>query len=423
MSPPRPATAFSIAFTTSTVPFMVPAPMPYAAPAARNTTAMKTISPFMNGESPMSAPVAVLRSGAPGGSASSGEHGERAEQGPRRELQAARLLRVMPVCSAALLAAVGAEPRLDDPVVHHGHHDREQQHRGDGEPEVRGQRDREVRIQDVDGVVGDPDEDAVQWLDEHVDREDGGDRREGRGESGQGVAAHAEVRGRTERNEDQVTGVGRDARHDADEHEDVGEGPGRRDEHQLADERRDETRGLGHTDAQHGDDDDADRGEAHEVLDHARVHEPDAVGREQAADADRGRFEQVGLRVDGLHGQRWRPSDRTGATARPRARSAARRSRPGAAPGCRPVPRGSANPTSPLAASAHLVSSADARHPWSPAGPPHHPSQPSTSPLGARDRQAIRVGAITGAGTAPGGASGPAQFTKRSTMGGTRRAP
>ena len=166
MSPPRPATAFSIAFTTSTVPFMVPAPMPYAAPAARNTTAMKTISPFMNGESPMSAPVAVLRSGAPGGSASTANTASAPEEGPRRELQAARLLRGQArLLGRYFLTAVSAEPRLDDPVVHHGNHDREQQHRSHGEPEVRGQRNREVRIQDVDGVVGDPDEDAVERLD------------------------------------------------------------------------------------------------------------------------------------------------------------------------------------------------------------------------------------------------------------------
>src|SRR6476646_7466917 len=71
---PSPATAFSMALTMSTVPFIVRAPTPYAAPATPNTTAMKTINPFMNGETPTRAPVSGLLSGAPGGNDNSAKN-------------------------------------------------------------------------------------------------------------------------------------------------------------------------------------------------------------------------------------------------------------------------------------------------------------------------------------------------------------
>ncbi len=154
----------------------------------------------------------------------------------------------------------------------------------------------------MDGVVGDADEHAVERLDEDVDAEDGGDRGEGRGQAGKGMAAHAQVGRGAERDEDQIAGIGRDARDDADEDEDVGQGLGRRNQHELANEGRDQARRFGDADAQHRDDDDADGAEIHEVRDDARIHEANAVDAQQAASADRLDLDRVSLRVDGFEG-------------------------------------------------------------------------------------------------------------------------
>ena len=82
-----------------------------------------------------------------------------------------------------------------------------------------------------------------------------------------------------ERDQHQIAGIGGDAREDADEGQDVGQRPGRRDEHELADQRVDEARFLGDAGADHRHDHQADGGEAHEVRDQRRVHEADAVRR------------------------------------------------------------------------------------------------------------------------------------------------
>ena len=105
---------------------------------------MNTISPFMNGESAMSDPVSGLRSGAPGGSVSSAKKARHAEQSPERVLQTSRLL-CRETASASVflvsLSRIRAEPRLDHLVADERDDHREQEDRGDGEPEVRRQRD------------------------------------------------------------------------------------------------------------------------------------------------------------------------------------------------------------------------------------------------------------------------------------------
>ena len=87
--------------------------------------------------------------------------------------------------------------------------------------------------------------------------------------------------------EHEIAGVGSDARDDAEEHDDVGERTLRRRRHELADERGDETRALRDADADHDDEDDPHRGEAHEVRDERREQIADAVDGEQTLDLHR----------------------------------------------------------------------------------------------------------------------------------------
>ncbi len=108
--------------------------------------------------------------------------------------------------------------------------------------------------------------------------------------------------GARERDQDQVAGIGGDAREDADEHQHVGQCMPRRDRHQLADQRLDEARLFGHADPDHRDDDDADCIEVHEVLHEAGEHEPDAVHGQQAAGGGGRVLDLVGVRIDDLIG-------------------------------------------------------------------------------------------------------------------------
>src|SRR5690606_36191607 len=110
----------------------------------------------------------------------------------------------------------------------------------------------------------------------------------------------AEERGRGERNQHEVAGIRSDARDDPDEYQDIGHRLARRDQHELVDQRADQPRLLGDADAEHRDDDHADRREAHEILDDAREHEAEAVGRHQALRGHGVVDERLGLRVDRL---------------------------------------------------------------------------------------------------------------------------
>jgi hypothetical protein len=157
---------------------------------------------------------------------------------------------------------------------HHHHHE----HRSDREPQVGEQVDRLAGIQQLNGVVGNANKDAVHRNDHDIYQEHTRHGREGQREAGQRMAPNTDERGPGQRDQHQVAGIGRDAGNDADESQDPGQRPGRRDDHQLADQRLDQPGLLGHTDPDHRDDDHADRLEAHEVRDHAGEHEADAVG-------------------------------------------------------------------------------------------------------------------------------------------------
>lgn len=86
----------------------------------------------------------------------------------------------------------------------------------------------------MDGIVGEFDEDRVERLDQHVHGERAGNSGKSQSQAGEGMAAHANEGGACQRNQDQIAGVRRDARHDAHERHDVSQGAGRRDQHQFA---------------------------------------------------------------------------------------------------------------------------------------------------------------------------------------------
>ncbi len=150
------------------------------------------------------------------------------------------------------------------------------------------------------GVVGELDENGVERLDQHVDGEGAGHRGKAERQAGQRIASDGEEGDAREREQDQIAGVGGDAREDADEGEDVAERPGRGHRHELADQCGDQARGLRDTGADHRRDHQADRGEAHEIRDQRLVHEADAVRVEQIADAGGRDLDLVGDRIDAL---------------------------------------------------------------------------------------------------------------------------
>ena len=100
-----------------------------------------------------------------------------------------------------------------------------------------------------------------------------------------------------------VAGVRRDARDDADEHDDVGQRSRRRDRHQLADQRPDEPRVLGHADADHRDQDHPDGCEPQEVGDERREDEGDAGRGQQPLGLDVLGPQRIGGVVGGVVGQ------------------------------------------------------------------------------------------------------------------------
>ena len=161
-----------------------------------------------------------------------------------------------------------------------------------------------ARVDKAGGVVGELDENGVERLDQHVDREGAGDGRETQRQAGQGIAPDRKVGDAGERDQNQIARIRRDARQDAHKGQDIGQRPGRRDDHELPDQRRDEAGFLGDAGADHGDDHQPDGGEAHEVWDQRRIHEANAVRGHQASDR-RGRgLDLMRLGIDALEPDR-----------------------------------------------------------------------------------------------------------------------
>ena len=152
-------------------------------------------------------------------------------------------------------------------------------------------------IEQVDGVVRDLGEDAIERLDQDVHRERAGDAGERSGQTRQRMPADAQEAPRRQWDQHQVAGVGGDARQDADEDQDVRQHPaGERPP--ACESAPSPGRRLGDAHAQHRDDDQANRGEVHEVLDEPCVHErmPSPVSRLFAAVVTV--FDLVRLRID-----------------------------------------------------------------------------------------------------------------------------
>ena len=86
----------------------------------------------------------------------------------------------------------------------------------------------------MNGVVREFDEHRVEWLDQHVHGERAGDTGKPQSQAGEGIAVHTKESGACQRNQDQIAGIGCDARHDAHERHDVSQCPGWGDQYQFA---------------------------------------------------------------------------------------------------------------------------------------------------------------------------------------------
>ena len=187
---------------------------------------MITIRLSMNGESPIMSPVSGLRSGAPGIAVSSVITSDHAERRPQRVAQALRLglRRRAPAASSRHVAGLGrvpgADPALDEARRDERQHERDEDRRGDPEEQVRGEVDLRVGVGERGGVVGDLGQHAVERRDQEVHAEARGDAGERRRDAGQRVSPDALERDRPERYQHEVSGVGRDARDHAEQHDD-----------------------------------------------------------------------------------------------------------------------------------------------------------------------------------------------------------
>ncbi len=259
----------------------------------------------------MRAPVSGLRSGAPDGIVRRAKTTRSPKKRKQRVPQTARLVgrkfssslrRWAPALGGAALGLVLAQPWLDRPFGDERDEDRQDQHGRDREPEVRRQTDRDVGIDQMNGVVRELDQHSIERLDQHVHGERAGDSGEPQGQAGEGMAVHAQEGRACQWNQDEVAGVRRDARHDAHERHDVGQRPGRGDQDQLADQRLHQAGLLRDAGSHHGDDHEPHRGEAHEIRDQPLVHEADPVCRQQTPRGGCCRLELVGLRIENLIG-------------------------------------------------------------------------------------------------------------------------
>ena len=141
---------------------------------------MRAIRPFMNGELPIRSPVSGLRNGAPGGSVSRPKKTRTPISAEQRVPQAARFVGgelCLRRCSSAGFSPLYSPRRGSiDSFGDEGDDDRQEHDGRDGKPEVGGQADGHVGIDQVDGVVGELDEDGIERLDQHVHGEGAGDR-------------------------------------------------------------------------------------------------------------------------------------------------------------------------------------------------------------------------------------------------------
>jgi hypothetical protein len=182
-----------------------------------------------------------------------------------------------------VFAFVRPEAPLGDPLRHERNDDGHEDRRSDREPEVGGEIDRLVRIDDGDRLVGHFGEQTVERCQQDVHCEAGTDAGIRSGESSKRMTSHAQIRSGGKRNEDEVAGVSGDARQPADEDDDERQQLLRSNLDELANERRHQAGLLGNADADHCHEHDGDDAEASEVVHEGREDEPDAIGAQQTA--------------------------------------------------------------------------------------------------------------------------------------------
>jgi len=100
-------------------------------------------------------------------------------------------------------------------------------------------------------VVGDFRQDRVDRDDQKIDAEYGGNPRKRRRQPGQRMPSEAEEGSGSERDQDQVAGIGSDARQHPYGHQDSGHRLARRYDHDLLDQGVDQAGLLGQPDADH----------------------------------------------------------------------------------------------------------------------------------------------------------------------------
>ncbi|MPN34469.1 hypothetical protein SDC9_181963 [bioreactor metagenome] len=108
---------------------------------------------------------------------------------------------------------------------------------------------------------------------------------------------------RPDRDENDVSGVGGYVGHDAEEDDDGRDEAARRDRHRALEDRRDVAARLGDADAEHGDEDDAQRGEVRKVLYRRGEHIDDALLVEQTYRLDRLHLHGICRAVDKFAGR------------------------------------------------------------------------------------------------------------------------
>ncbi len=165
--------------------------------------------------------------------------------------------------------------------------DRHEDRRGDAEVEVRREVDRAVRVDERACVVRDLGQHAVERRDQEVDSEARCDAGERSRHPGERVAPDALERGGAQGYQHEIPGIRGNAREDPDEDDDRRQQRLRRDGDELADERADQPRGLGETDADHHHEDDRHRGEVAEVRDERGEEEADRRRRTGGSESTR----------------------------------------------------------------------------------------------------------------------------------------
>ena len=221
-----------------------------AQPVTRKISMISAIRPFMNGELPISSPVSGLRSGAPDGIVSRQKTTIRpispspAKRNPRDSCSDKRCALIGRRAVGRQCGIVFAQARLDHAIGDERDDHRQEQHRHDGEPDVRRQADRTVGVDEMGGVVGELDEDSIERLDQHVDGEGAGHGGKAERQAGERMTPDRQIGDAGERDQDQIARIRSDARQDTDKGQDIGQRPCRRHDDELADQRRDQAQIL-----------------------------------------------------------------------------------------------------------------------------------------------------------------------------------